>query len=88
VPNKEIFRLLLTYVDTPFKMSIRRKDTYRFGDKAILALQAQCLSLTSVEEHKTQRNFTGIRIASRESLSSYLHCYIMARDKAENAGNE
>ncbi len=87
-PNKALFRLLLTYVDTHYKMIIWRKETNGFGDKSVLALQAQCASLTSVEQNNTQRDFTGIGIAPRESLSSYLHWFSMARDKAETAGNE
>jgi hypothetical protein len=69
-------------------MIIQRKETNGFGDKAVLALQAQCASLTLAEQNNTHRDFTGMRIASRESLSSYLHCFLMARDKAETAGNE
>ncbi len=53
-----------------------------------MALQAQYASLTSAEQDNTHRDFTGIRIVSRESLSSYLHHFLMARDKAETAGNE
>jgi hypothetical protein len=87
-PNKALFRLLLTYVDTHYKMIIRRKETNGFGDKSVLALQAQCASLTLVEQNNTQHDFTGMRIAPRESLSSYLHRFLMARDKAETAGNE
>ena len=75
-------------VDTHYKTIIRRKETNGFGDKSVLALQAQCASLTSVEQNNTQRDFTGMRIAPRESLSSYLHRFSMARDKAETAGNE
>lgn len=48
-PSKVLFRLVLTYVNTRFKMIIRRKDTNRYGDKAVLALQEQCASLKSVE---------------------------------------
>ncbi len=87
-PNKALFRLLLTYIDTHYKTIIRRKETNGFGDKLVLALQAQCASLTSVEQNNTQRDFTGMRIAPRESLSSFLHRFSMARDKAETAGNE
>ncbi len=42
-PNKALFRLLLTYFDTHFKTILRRKETNGFGDKAVLALQAQSL---------------------------------------------
>ncbi len=87
VPNKALFRLLLTYIDTHYKMIIWRKETNGFSDKSVLALQAQCASLTSVRQNNTQRDFTGMRIAPRESLSSYLR-FLMARDKAETAGNE
>jgi hypothetical protein len=69
-------------------MIIRQKETTGFGDKAVLALQAQCASLTSVEQNTTHRDFTRMRIASRESLSSYLHRFLMARDKEETASNE
>jgi hypothetical protein len=31
--------------------------------KSVLALQAQCASLTLVEQNNTQRDFTGMRIA-------------------------
>ena len=71
-----------------FKTILQRKETNGFGDKAALALQAQCASLTSVERTITQRDFTGLKIASRESLSTYLHCFSVARDNAEMAGNE
>jgi hypothetical protein len=87
-PNKALFRLLLTYINTHYKTIIRRKETNGFGDKSVLALQAQCASLTSVEQNNTQRDFTGMRIAPRESLSSYLHWFLKARDNAETAGNE
>jgi hypothetical protein len=87
-PNRALFRLLSTYIDTHFKTIIRRKETNGFGDKSVLALQAQCASLTSVEQNNTQRDFNGMRIAPRESLSCYLHRFLMARDKAETAGNE
>jgi hypothetical protein len=40
VPNKALFRLLLTYIDTHYKMIIRRKEMNGFGDKSVLALQA------------------------------------------------
>ncbi len=83
VPNKALFRLLLTYIDTHYKTIIRIKETNGFGDKSVLALQAQCASLTSVEQNNTQRDFTGMRIAPWESLSSYLHRFSMARDKTE-----
>ncbi len=33
-PNKALFRLLLTYVDTHYKMIIRRKETNGFGDSS------------------------------------------------------
>ncbi len=88
VPNKALFRLLLFYVNTHYKMIIWRKETNGFGDKSVLAIQAQCASLTSVKQNNTQRDSTGMRIAPRESLSSYLHRFSMARDKAETAGNE
>jgi hypothetical protein len=87
-PNKALFRLLLTYVDNHYKMIIHRKETNGFGGKSVLALQAQCASLMSVEQNNTQRDFTGMRIAPRESLSSYLHQFSMARDKVETVGNE
>jgi hypothetical protein len=86
--KKAFFRLLLTYVDEHYKTIIRRKDTCGFGDKSFMALQTQCASLTSTEQNNTHKDFTGMRIASRESLSSYLHRFLMARDKAETAGNE
>jgi hypothetical protein len=88
VPNKALFRLLLNCVDTHYKMIVQRKETNGFGDKSVLALQAQCASLTSVEQNNTQHDFTGMRIAPRESLSSYPKRFSMARDKAETAGNE
>jgi hypothetical protein len=87
-PNKALFCLLLTYVDMHFKMIIQRKDTNGFGDKAFLALQAQCASIMSVEQNNTQRSFTRMRIVSQKSLSSYLHHFSMAQDKAETVGNE
>jgi hypothetical protein len=71
-----------------FKTILRRKETNGFGDKAVLALQAQCASLTSAEQNITQREFTGMKITSRESLSSYLHHFLVAQDNAETAGNE
>ncbi len=40
VLNKALFRLLLTYINTHFKMIIQRKETNGFGDKSVLALQA------------------------------------------------
>jgi hypothetical protein len=83
VPNKALFRLLLTYVDTHYKMIIHRKETNGFGHKSVLALQAQCASLTL--QNNTQCDFTRMRIAPRDSLSSYLHRFSMARDKAETA---
>jgi hypothetical protein len=88
VPNKALFRLLLTYVEMHFKTNLQRKETNGFGDKAVLALQAQCASLMSVEQTNTQRKFRGLKIASRESVSSYLHRFLVARDNAETAGNE
>ncbi len=78
VPSKALFCLLLTYVDMHFKMILQRKETNGFGDKAVLALQAPCASLTSKEQTTTQRDFTGLKIASRESLSSYLHHFSVA----------
>ncbi len=87
-PNKALFHLLLTYVNMHFKMILRWKETNGFGDKAVIALQAQCASLTSVEQTTTQREFTRLKITSRESLSSYLHRFSVARDNAETAGNE
>jgi hypothetical protein len=87
-PNKALFHLVLTYVNTHFKTILQRKETNGFGDKAVLALQAQCASLTSVEQTNTQREFTGLKIASWESLSSYLYRFLVARDNTETAGNE
>jgi hypothetical protein len=54
VPNKVLFCLLLIYVNMHFKMILQRKETNGFGDKAVLALQAQCASLMSVEQTTTQ----------------------------------
>jgi hypothetical protein len=71
-----------------FQDGHQAESTNRFGDKVILTLQAQCASFTSFEKKKTHRDFTGMHIASWESLSSYLHCISMAWDKAENAGND
>jgi hypothetical protein len=71
-----------------FKMILRRKETNGFGDKAVLALQVQCASLTSVEQTTTQREFTRLKITSRESLSSYLHHFLVAQNNAETVGNE
>ena len=87
-PNKVLFMLVLTYVDEHYKTVIRRKDTNGFGDKAILALQAQCASITAFETHSTHREFTGLRIVPKESISAYLRRFSIARDKAEDAGNE
>jgi hypothetical protein len=42
----------------------------------------------SVEQNTTQHNFTGLTTASRESQSSYLHHFLVARDNMEMAGNE
>lgn len=80
--------LVLTYVDEHYKTVIRRKDTNGFGDKAILALQAQCASITAFETHSTHREFTGLRIVPKESISAYLRRFSIARDKAEDAGND
>ena len=87
-PNKVLFMLVLTYVDEHYKTVIRRKDTNGFGDKAILALQAQCASITAFETHSTHREFTGLRIVPKESISAYLRRFSIARDKAEDAGND
>jgi hypothetical protein len=87
-PNKALFRLLLTYVDMHFKMIIWRRDTNGIRDKAVLALQAQCASITLVEQTNTQRDFTGMKIMSHESLSSYHHHFLVARDNTEMAGIE
>jgi len=72
-PNKVHFMLILTCIDEHFKTVIQRKDTNGFGDKAILALQAQCASITALETHSTHREFTGLHIVPRESNSAYLH---------------
>ncbi len=53
-PNKVLLCLLLTYIDMHFKTILWRKETNGLGDKAVLALQAQCASLTSVEQTTTQ----------------------------------
>jgi hypothetical protein len=87
-PNKALFRLLLTHVDTHYMTIFQRKETNGFGDKSVLALQAQCASLMLVEQNNTQHDFTGMRIAPRESLFSYLYQFSMAQDKAETTGNE
>jgi hypothetical protein len=47
----------------------------------------QCARITSVEQNNTQRDFTRMKITSRESLSSYLHRFLVARDNVEMAGN-
>jgi hypothetical protein len=88
VPNKALFCLLLTYIDMHFKTIFQRKETNGLGDKVVLALQVECTSITSVEQNTTQHDFTGMKIGSWESLSSYLHCFSVARDNAEMAGNE
>ncbi len=88
VPNKVLFNLLLTYVDLHFKTILQRKETNGFDDKAVLALQAQCASITSAQQNATQRDFTGLKIASRESLASHLCHFLLARDNAETVGNE
>jgi hypothetical protein len=41
-----------------------------------------------VEQNITQHDFIGMKIASWESLSSYLHCFSVARDNTEMAGNK
>ncbi len=87
-PNKVLFYLMLCYYDTDFKMILRRNETNGFGDKAVLALQVQCASLTLVEQTTTQCDFTRMQIVARESLSSYLHHFSMARDKVETVGNK
>ncbi len=87
-PKKALFRLPITYVDNHYKTIIHRKETNGLGDKSVMTLQAQCASLSSAEQNNTHREFTGMKITLRESLSSYLHCFSMARDKAETAGNE
>jgi len=87
-PNKVLFMLVLMYVDEHYKTVIRRKDTNGFGDKAVLALQAQCASITAFETHSTHREFTGLRIVPKESISAYLRRFGIARDRAEEAGNE
>ncbi len=88
VPNKALFRLLLTYVSNHYKMIIRMKDTSGFGDKSVMSLQEQCASSTLAEQNNTNWDFTGMRIVSSESLSSNLPRFLMARGKAETAGNE
>ncbi len=88
VSNKALFRLLLAYIAMHFKTIIQRKETNGFGDKAVLALQAQCASITLDEKTITQCDFTGMKIMSCESLSSYLHHFLVAWDNAEMAGNE
>jgi hypothetical protein len=80
--------LVLTYIDEHYKIVIWRKDTNGFGDKAILTLQAQCASITAFETHSTHREFTGLQIVPKESISAYLHHFSIARDRAEDAGNE
>jgi hypothetical protein len=52
--------LILMYVDEHFKTVIRWKDTNGFGDKAILAIQAQCASITAFETHSAHCEFTGL----------------------------
>jgi hypothetical protein len=83
-----LFCLLLAYVDMHFKSILWRKETNGLGDKVVLGLQTQCASITSVEQNTTQRDFTRMKIASRESLSSYLHCFLVTKDNAETPGNE
>jgi hypothetical protein len=73
VPNKALFCLLLTYVDMHFKTILWRNETYGFGFNAVLALQAHCASIMLVQQNTTQCDFTGMKIASQESLSSHLH---------------
>jgi hypothetical protein len=46
------------------------------------------LVLHQLNRPNSQCYFTGVQIVSRESLSSYLHCFSMARDRAETVGNE
>jgi hypothetical protein len=41
-----------------------------------------------VEQNTTQCDFPRLKIASQESLFSYLHHFLVARDNAEMAGNE
>jgi hypothetical protein len=48
--------LLLTYIGMHFKTILQRKETNRFGDKVVIALQEQVASITSVEQNTTQRN--------------------------------
>jgi hypothetical protein len=63
-PNKVLFCLLLTYINMHFKTILWRKETNRFGDKVVLALQAQCATITSVEQNNTQCDFTRMKIMS------------------------
>jgi hypothetical protein len=37
VPKKALLHMLLTYIEMHLKMILQRKETNRFGDKAILA---------------------------------------------------
>jgi len=80
--------LILMYVDEHFKTVIRWKDTNGFGDKAILAIQAQCASITAFETHSAHCEFTGLWIVPKESISAYLHHFSIACNRAEDAGNK
>jgi hypothetical protein len=48
-PKKALFCIVSAYIDMHFKMILQRKETNRFGNKAVLALQVQCASIMSVE---------------------------------------
>ncbi len=78
--------LILMYVDEHYKTVIWRKDTNGFGDKAILTLQAQCASITAFETHSTHREFTGLRIVPKESISAYLRRFGAASEQEANCG--
>ncbi len=59
-PNKVLFMLILMYVDEHYKTVMWQKDTNGFGDKAILALQAQCATITAFETHSIHHEITGL----------------------------
>jgi hypothetical protein len=58
-PTKHYF---VCYVYMHFKTILWRKKTNGFGDKVVLALQAQCASITSVEQNTIHCDFTGMKI--------------------------
>jgi hypothetical protein len=85
VGNQALYMLITTKVDNFYRNMLCSFTNH--GDQALQKLSTYCANITATDSSYYHNEFTTLCIADNESATHFLKTFVMARTKAEIAGN-